>query len=98
MLRFPTSALVTGIALTIGIIFGVLGFTKAGDSRVSPALVSVFLFISGICFAIQFVNGIRTHVRWQRVLAVISALVAVFVVVMAIVFYQALSQVAMPKF
>lgn len=97
-MQFSFSTLLTIISLLVGIASAAYGFGKAGDSRVAPAVISALLFISGIAFAVQFVNGIRTQSRWQRIIAVISALVAVFVVVMAIVFYQALSQVQMPTY
>jgi hypothetical protein len=98
LLRLKTTTLFAIISLTLAVVFAALGFSKAGDSRVAPALVSTFLFISGICFAAQFVNGIRAQGRWQRVTAGIAAFLALFVVIMAIMFYQILTQVKMPTF
>jgi hypothetical protein len=97
-LQFSLSTLVTIACLTVGTVSAAVGFAKAGDSRVAPVLISILLVISGVSFAIQFINGIRSPARWQKVIAVIAILVAVFVTVMAIVFYQALSQVQMPAF
>ena len=98
LIQFSISSLVTIASVTVGAISAAIGFAKAGDSRVAPVVISILLIISGVCFAIQFINGIRSQALWQRVIAVISALVGVFVIVMAVVFYQALSQVQMPKF
>ena len=98
LLQFSISTLVTVASVTVGTISAAEGFSKAGDSRVAPVIISILLVISGVSFAIQFINGIRSQAGWQKVIAVISALVAVFVIVMAIVFYQALSQVQMPTF
>ncbi len=78
------------------VVFSWLGFGKAGDTRVAPALVSIYLFVSAIFFAAQFGHGIRQAERWQRIVAIISILAALFVLAMAVAFYQVLSQTHMP--
>ena len=98
LLQLSLSTILTIVFLTAAIAFAVLGFSKAGDLRIAPELVTVFLFISGAFFAAQFVNGIRSKTQWQRVTAVISVFLGVFVVVMGIMFYQVLTQVQTPKF
>ncbi len=96
LLNFSLPTLLTVVFTVLAIVFAYLGFSKAGDSRVAPALVSAFLFISGACFAGQFAVGIRTRQRWQRILAFISLFLGVFTVIMAIMFYQVLTEVKMP--
>ena len=98
LLRFSLSAALTIVFLALAIGFAALGFSKAGDVRVAPALVTTFLFVSGIFFAAQFVNGIRSKKRWMRVTAAISVVLGVFVVVMAIMFFQVLDQLQVPDF
>jgi cytochrome c oxidase assembly factor CtaG len=94
--RFPIATILT-VGLMIGaIVFAGLGFGKAGDTRVAPAMISIYLFVSAMFFAAQFGHGIRRPERWQRIVAVISILAALFVLAMAVAFYQVLSQVHMP--
>ena len=96
LLRFSIPTLLTVVFLLLAILFAFLGFSKAGDLRVAPALVTTFLVISGIFFAAQFVNGILSKTRWMRITAMISVFFGIFVVVMAIMFYQVLTQIQSP--
>lgn len=97
ILRIRITTIITVVLIIIAVVFAWLGFSKAGDIRVTPALVSLYLFLSGLALAAQFAIGIRQPERWQRVLSIISVLTAVFVLVMAVVFFQALNSIQIPS-
>lgn len=97
ILRIRITTIISIVLIIIAVVFAWLGFGKAGDLRVAAALVSLYLFLSGLALAAQFVIGIRQPERWQRILAIIAVLAAVFMLVMAVVMYQGLNQIQVPS-
>jgi hypothetical protein len=98
LINLSPSTILSVVLLTIAITAALVGFNNAGDSRVAPITVSGTLIFAGVLFIVLFIHGIRRPERWQRVIAIISIMVAIFTIIMAFAFYQVLTSVEMPEF
>jgi O-antigen/teichoic acid export membrane protein len=84
--------------LILALVFAVLGFLNAPNSEISPAAIATFMFTSAALFGILAVRGLRRQETWQRFLGVAAATAALYMVAMAILFFQVLNSVVMPSF
>jgi hypothetical protein len=91
LLKFLTVGL-----LIVALAFAVLGFAKAGDSQIAPIVISGYMVVSAVLFAVLGIRGTRQKELWQRLLGVGAITAAVYMVGMAIAFYIMLSRVQMP--
>jgi hypothetical protein len=98
IINLSPSTILSVVLLIIAITAALVGFNNAGDSRVAPIAVSGTLMFAGVLFIVLFIHGIRRPERWQRAIAIISIMVAVFTIIMAIAFYQVLTTLQMPEF
>jgi drug/metabolite transporter (DMT)-like permease len=84
---------VTIVIVTLGVtglLFAVLGFVQAPNSEVSPASVSAFMLVSSGLFGVLGVLALRRPKTWLRFLGVAAITGAVYMAVMAFLFFQAL--------
>ena len=84
--------------LILALVFAALGFAKAGDSRITPVVITVYMAISAVMFAVLAVRGLRRKETWQRLLGVGAVVATLYMLAMAIVFYIYLNSVQMPTF
>ncbi|HEC23776.1 MAG TPA: hypothetical protein ENI95_12760 [Chloroflexi bacterium] len=92
------STLVTIVLVVVGLVFAALGFASAPNSEISPAVVSTYMLTSAAFFAILAVQGLSRQKVWQRFLGVAAIAAALYMIVMAILFFQALRAIQMPEF
>lgn len=79
--------------LVVALVFALLGFMQAPNSQVAPGAVAAFMLISAAAFAGLAVLGLRGERVWQRFLGVAAVTGALYMVVMALLFFNALSAV-----
>jgi drug/metabolite transporter (DMT)-like permease len=91
--RVMTIVIVT-LAVT-ALLFAVLGFAQAPNSQVSPATVSTFMLISAGLFGVLGVLALRRPKTWLRFLGVAAITGAIYMAVMAFLYFQALRLIQM---
>lgn len=72
------------------LLFALLGFTQAPNSQVAPATVSAFMLVSAGMFGVLGVLALRRPKTWLRFLGVAAITGAVYMAVMAFLYFQAL--------
>lgn len=83
----------TIVIVTLGVtalLFAVLGFVQAPNSEVSPASVSAFMLVSSGLFGVLGVLALRRPKTWLRFLGVAAITGAIYMAVMAFLYFQAL--------
>ncbi len=98
MQNLRVSTIISITLLIAALALAVLGFISASDSAVSPALVTTYMMIAAALFGVLAVIALSRKERWQRFLGVAAATAALYMLVMAIVFFQMLSTIVMPEF
>lgn len=95
-MKIKISTIVTIGLLILAFVFAALGLAKAGDSRIAPVVITAYLAVSALMFAVLAIRGIRRTETWQRFLGVAAIMATLFMLFMAIGLYVALSSVQMP--
>ncbi|MGF1506605.1 MAG: hypothetical protein GYB64_04475 [Chloroflexi bacterium] len=98
MRNLRVSTLGTVILLVLAIIFGALGFIQAQNSAVAPLAVSGYMGVSAVCCGGIAFFMLRRETPLERFAGVAAVVAALYMVVMALIFYSLLSQVTMPTF
>ena len=90
------STVVTVVLLLLALTFALLGFLNAPDSEVSPGTVATYMVASAVLFVGLAAFGLTRSRPWQRAIGAGAAVGAIYMVVMAVLFFRALSAVEMP--
>ena len=95
-MNIKISTVVSIGVLILAVVFAGLGFVKAGDSRIAPMVIAVYMVVSAVFFAVLAVQGLRRKELWQRLLGVAAVVAVCYMLVMSVGFYVYLSRVQMP--
>lgn len=90
------STVVTIVLVILALTFALLGFLNAPNSEVTAGAVMAYMLLSAATFAGLAAFGLTRSPVWQRAVGAGAVVCALYMVVMAVLFFRVLSAVELP--